>query len=612
MKKRSLLVALFAALLLTGCNKNLDNGSFDITDNNNYDVDLTEDVTSDDSDNELDDVVVPEEDIEVPEEYDSASEEIVEEKKTVTISDAGNYYLKGDYSSVVIDAKKGTELNIFLDGVNVDSSTGIAFSSSKQVILHLILLNDSVNTVTNDFLDTNAFHIKGNVYISGNGTLNITSKQKNGLKVSKDLYVYEGVTLNVKGYNHAIAARSLTTEGATISVTSETKDGIQLECDSDVTEYTSDQGFAYLVDTKVTADTYGDGIQADTYVYISGGEYNIVTHGEFISYSQTSMTEYDLTTDDFKYVKSGDSYKRVAKDEIRSLNSSYYALKNSVKGIKAGAIEVDTDSDDVDDLTVTTGDYKIYIAHLAKLNINSYDDCIHTNYGSVTIDSANLDLWTYDDGVHADYDLSVNNASIGIIKSYEGLEGANVAVDGEDTNIVSYSQDDGINAASDYVSSNSITINNGYLRVYASGDGLDANTALYLNGGIVIVEGPGNGNGSLDAEQIYFNGGIILACSTSGMTERMSAKQNTFVWQGSSVASGTKISVVNSNNEALFSYTLKQSCNQIIFSHPDMVSGQTYKLMGDSTTLASITINSTLVQSGTGGPGGFPGGGPHR
>ena len=136
-----------------------------------------------------------------------------------------------------------------------------------------------------------------------------------------------------------------------------------------------------------------------------------------------------------------------------------YALANSAKGIKAGAIEYDSDGDDVDDVTVTTGDYDIFIAHTANITINSYDDCIHTNYGDVNLDSSNFVLETSDDGAHADYNLEVNNASIQINKSYEGLEGSAVTINGELTNIVSISQDDGINAASDLTSQHYIYIN---------------------------------------------------------------------------------------------------------------------------------------------------------
>lgn len=132
-----------------------------------------------------------------------------------------------------------------------------------------------------------------------------------------------------------------------------------------------------------------------------------------------------------------------------------------------------------------------------------------------------------------------------------------------------------------------------------------------FSGGTVIVEGPGSGNGSLDADQIYFRGGTVFACSTSGMTERMSATQYTFAWQGSSLSAGTKVSVIDENDNALFSYTLKQSCNQIVFSHPDMAKGKTYRLLSGSTSVASISMTSTLVTSGvnSGGPGGGrPGG----
>ena len=596
MKKMKLCFSILAMISMVACS---NKASIDFSENN-YDSDPISQITSSGEDNDYDSSYSKEEDVVVPEEYDTFSDN--------TITAAGKYYLKGEYPSISITAAKDSEVYVFMDGATINCSTGIAFGSSKAIKFYLVLLNDSVNTINNDFLDANSFHIKGEAHISGKGTLNIESKQKNGLKVSKDLYISGSVTLNVIGKNHAITARSLICDGATLNVTSYDKDGLQMEVDSGLTAFDKTQGFVKLINTNLTANCHGDGIQADTYVYISGGTQNIKTECEFVSYSVPNMTLYELEEEDFRFKKSGDTYQRVATDEIRSLDSSYYALSNSAKGIKAGALEIDTDDDGEVD-KVLEGDYDIFVDHLANLTINSFDDCIHSNYGDVHLYNCNLVMDSMDDGAHADYNLLVNNASIQINKSYEGLEGAVVTIDGENTNIVSISKDDGINAASDLVTENYIYINNGYFRVYASGDGLDANTGLYLNGGTVIAEGPGSGNGSLDADNIYFNGGIVFACSTNGMREIMTAKQNTFLWQGSTLAASSEISIVDSNNKPLFNYTLKQSCTQIIFSHKDLALQSTYKIMKGSSSVASITMTSSLTLSGSSGGGGH-GGGP--
>ena len=600
MNKSSKLISLILSILLIGgcTNKQIPSENTNTENNSAFDTsdDPVNDVSDNGTTNDYDSESFSEEDVETPSEYDG--------ENVQTISEPGKYLLSGELGPVSITVAKNKVVYLFLDGVSINSNEGIALASENKITLYIVLLNGKENNITNDFLDTNAVHIKGDVHILGNGTLNIESKQKNGLKVSKDLYISdETVTLNVIGANHAISARSLIASDATINVIAKGKDGVQLEVDSDVTEFTTEQGFARLTNVNFTSDSYGDGIQANTYLYISSGTYDITTHGVFVSYSQENMETYGLETDDFKFVASGDSYKRVAKDEIRSLSSRYYALTQSVKGLKVSEIET-TDG-------YLEGEYDIYIAHGAKINIDSTDDCIHTNYGDVTIEESNLFLSTFDDGVHADYNTNINNAHIEVYKSYEGLEGAVVTVDGNKTNLVIYSQDDGINAASDLSDENNIYIKDGYLRVYASGDGLDANTGLYLEGGEVIVEGPGQMNGSLDAEQVYFNGAIVFACSTNGMRERMSATQNTIVYQGTTTMyANSEITIVEEESEkVVYSYTLRQSCTQIIISHGGLEIGKYYLIKSGTTTIATIKQASTLTTVGSsGGPGGGPGG----
>ena len=599
MKLQKLSLLIFSAVCLASCSlnwKNIISVEDAQSSENNFDLDPTTDITNDTSSNDYDQKEIDDTEIEVPDQFDGTN--------VSAINESGDYSFSGEINPIEI--KNGKEVNLFFDGVTINTSTAVALASGKNSKVNIILQNGSTNTIINDMDDTNAVHFKGEAHISGNGTLNIESKQKNGLKSKALTIVGENVKLNVTGANHAISCENLTVSKSTINVSSQ-KDGFHIEYE-DATQFMSDQGYGYFVDANVIADTYGDAIQASSYIYISRGKFNLTTHGQFVSYSTSNKTTYELENDDFKFIKSGSTYKRVAKDEIRSLNSSYYALAESVKGLKAGAFEDSSGND------ITTGDYEICIAHLAQVTVNSTDDCIHTNYGKVTLDSCNLDFNTFDDGIHADYNLDVNNASIKITSSYEGLEGANVTISGKNTNIVSYSSDDGINAASDFVSSTNITINDGYLRIYANGDGVDANTALYFKGGTTIVEGPGSGNGSLDAEQIYFQGGIVFACSTSGMQEKMTATQNTFVYQGSTMASNKLISITDSSNNELFSYTLKQSCNQIIFSHSSLQIGSSYNINGDGSKISTISMTSSLTKVGTssgGGGGGQPPGGGH-
>ena len=61
----------------------------------------------------------------------------------------------------------------------------------------------------------------------------------------------------------------------------------------------------------------------------------------------------------------------------------------------------------------------------------------------------------------------------------------------------------------------------GTVTVNASGDGLDSNGALTINGGTVYVSGPtGDGNGTFDCDGVFtINGGVVLGTGSSGSPE---------------------------------------------------------------------------------------------
>ena len=77
------------------------------------------------------------------------------------------------------------------------------------------------------------------------------------------------------------------------------------------------------------------------------------------------------------------------------------------------------------------------------------------------------------------------------------------------------------------------------------------------------------------------------------------------------MASNSTISITDSSSNPLFSYTLKQSCNQLIFSHSSMQVGSSYNIMSGSSKITTISMSSTLTKVGVsgGGQGGGTGGG---
>lgn len=511
-----------------------------------------------------------------------------------TITSAGSYILTGAYAGITVSVGNGETAHLFLNDATISGGAGIAISNTnKKSTLIITACENTENEVASKGDDANAIHVKGTLKINGTGTINVSAK-KNGIKVSKGLSIADS-TINLTAGNHALSARFIETENVEINVLSAGKDALNAECDDETQEFTLDEGYVSLKSSKVFASVSGDGIQADTFVYITGGSVDIKTSATFVSYSAESMAAYNLSEDDFRYIKSGDTYKKI--DDVAS-KGARYAMIQSAKGIKCGEIKYEIDGTEY---AVTKNTNYFIVFDGARVKINSSDDAIHTNSGNVLIKGGTLDLTTLDDGIHADELVKIDGGEITVNGSYEGIEGAYVEIGGGTIYITA--SDDGINAASDDESvSEHIIISGGTITVDASGDGLDSNGTIYVTGGTLIVYGPTTGaDTGLDADGgILIDGGNVFVASSKEMLEipASNSKSNVLVYGVNTVPAGSEIILTNADGGEMVRITLKKQAQAIILSTPELATNGTYSLYADENLLASFSVTGTITAIG--------------
>lgn len=557
-----------------------------------------------------------------------------------TITSAGSYYLSGSVGALTLKLKTAGEVHLYLDNANISVEDGKAINAKSSDLTSKLI----ITTLADSSISTskNSIDALCDVVFNGEGTLSITSSGKNAIKTAKTAYVLNtSLTLKAEGDEdgHGISAETIYGVSSTINVPDAGKDGLHAEIDDvGLTKYVNNAGYVYLKDVDFTYVGTGDGIQADSFAYLNGGEFDITTAAHFVAYGSEEAAEEGITdSDDFKYKKSGDYYTKVDSEQ-RGRNGTY-AMLNSVKGIKVGTIDQDNDSSGE---TVTTDiSSTLYALQIdgSTITLNTDDDGLHVNEGSLLLNDATITASSLDQPLCSDGPLTINDSTIDITSSYEGIQGSSIHINGESTKIDIVSSDDGMNAASDYYNTDKtfyalkININGGEINVDAGGDGLDSNGSITFSGGLTRVQGSSNGGDSpLDSAEsnensqdhgIYVNGGILIATGSNGMLEspQSSSSQYCAVYSSNStIAANSTIKVLDSSSNTLISQTTSKTSQAMILSCPSFVNGGTYSITANNNSLTSFTISQIVTTIGTsssrpgggndgpGGNGGGPGG----
>lgn len=309
---------------------------------------------------------------------------------------------------------------------------------------------------------------------------------------------------------------------------------------------------------------------------------------------------------DSVYIKDGNFTINSYCDAIKSTNDTdsdkgFVKIENGIFNIKTSSVLDDESSKGIKAVNAV-------IISGGEFNISTTDDAIHSN-NIVKISGGEFEISSLDDGIHADNYLTIDGGSINISKSYEGLEAGNITINSGNINIVS--SDDGINAAFKTDDVASLNIYGGTIKINASGDGIDSNGSVYMYGGDVYVDGPtSDGDGALDYDKEFvISGGNLVAIGSSGMAMGISNNSTQYgilINLSNKYQKGDVITIVNSENEEILSYTASKSYSSICYSSSLLEKGETYTLNINGESVQEVTISNIQTTSGTAsrGPGG--------
>ncbi len=496
--------------------------------------------------------------------------EIILGDDSLLISEGGSYTVSGslDEGQIVIEVPKSDKVELILDGVDISCQTSAPIYIKQADKVTITFADGSENRLAvggeSVQIDDNnvdaAIFSKEDLELGGDGSLTISCAEGNGV-TSKDDLVITGGSYDITAGGHTLEANDLiqVDDGSFILVSG--KDGLHAENNDDTT-----LGSILINSGSFDITSEGDGINSAVTLEITGGEFNIVTGGG------APKADNGL----------GGGF---GSGETRSTDTA------SGKGIKA------------------TGNLSI---QAGSFNIDSYDDAVHTN-ADMTLDGGSFNILTGDDAFHADGTLTLIDGDITISRSYEGIEGLDIIINGGNISLIS--TDDGINAAGgndssgfggfkggDMFTSSSgdITINGGVIVIDASGDGIDSNGGIYLNGGEVYVTGPTSGmDGALDYQtEGVVTGGIIIAVDTGQMTQNFgdSSTQPAMLVSAGDIATGELV-VTDADDNVLISFTPTKEYKCAVISVPEFAVGETYTVsIGGSEQ--TIELTATIVGTG--------------
>lgn len=522
---------------------------------------------------------------------------------TLKINEGGIYNLTGTISdgNIYIDTKDNVKL--ILNEVTINSSDGPAIYIENANVVYIELASSTVNYLTDsetysDPSINGTLFSKDDLIIGGDGKLVIDDNYEDGI-VSKDNLKIVSGKFEIESVDDGIRGKdSVVIMDGNFKINA-SGDAIKSTNDTD-----SNLGYILINDGTYDLETKLDGIQAETDLVINNGIFNIKTSGNDTDSSKGLKIGSNLIINNGTFEI--DSYD----DSIHSNN--YINIKNGSFSLSSGddAIHADNkiviDNGNIDvlksyegieafEIIINDGDIDI-VASDDGINVASKTYSNDNNDFSKNMPDDVKDLNNKPENME-DFDFKNGNKPDENMENFDPKNGNRPDKNMEDfdptsndksadNNIKPNFEDIGVNNDSDIAT---ITINGGSIYVNANGDGVDANGSIYMNGGKLIINGPtDNGNGALDYDKEFkITGGILVASGSSGMALNTSnnSTQNSIMINFSEVINSSElISIFDSNNNEIFTYSSSKKYQNIVISIPDLKKGETYTIYKGGST----------------------------
>ncbi|MBR2543213.1 carbohydrate-binding domain-containing protein [Candidatus Saccharibacteria bacterium] len=367
--------------------------------------------------------------------WDSLATTKINLTKTLTITQAGIYYITGSLSdgSIIVNVTKEQAVKLILDDVTIKNPAGPAISclEGDDLVIELVgnnTLEDGATYSADLDVDIKgAIYSKADLTFEGNGVLNLTARHEDGIVGKDDLKIKSG-TYNITAADDAIRGKdSVYILDGNFNLTSQA-DGIK-----STEELAMRKGFVLIKNGNFVIDAGAKGIKAPKHVLIQNGNFTLKTFDD-------------------------------------ALHS------NDCLGITGGDINITAGDDAIH------ADYEL-IVDGGRINIERGYEGIEAQV--VTINDGDITLYTADDGI---------NAGSGADASALNRPGANNFKDDEDSVININGGVIRINATGDGIDSNGYLYFNGGTTIIDgptkdTNGALDAGLGIIMNGGEVIAVG---------------------------------------------------------------------------------------------------------------------------